>query len=51
MLKCRVVWLHRMQGERKAKDKEPVPSSCLIPSALLHHNYSSLQKMVMACGG
>lgn len=51
MLKSGGEWLHRLQGERKAEDKEPEPSSCLIPGALLHRDCSSLQKMVMTCGG
>lgn len=46
MLKYREEYLHRMQGERQAEDEESVRNFCLIPGALLHHNYSSLQ-MVM----
>lgn len=50
MLKYREEYLHRMQGERQAEDKEPVLNFYLIPGALFHHNYNSLQ-MVMTCDG
>lgn len=48
MLKYREEYLHSMQGERQAEDKEPVLIFCLIPGAFLHHSYSSLQ-MVVTC--
>lgn len=36
MVKSGEEYLHRIQRERQAEDKEPVLNFCLIPGALFH---------------